>query len=233
MTLSADPALRLLDELARADEAHAATIAELDELAAGASALRERADELAALLASAPAERARLEKALAEAELEEERCRVALVAAEAELAEAARRDDEERLLEARRVAVRARDALGMAEKRVRALASGRDEHERRVAAAQAEAPKLDEKAAALAQSLRGRPRVASTAGQVPRPGLAEVAEWASVACAALLVARSAAIAERDGVVRQANELGSAILGEALVASSVAAVADRVGEALAG
>jgi hypothetical protein len=43
----------------------------------------------------------------------------------------------------------------------------------------------------------------------------------------LLVARSQLAAERDAVLRQANELGAVLLGEALPPTSAAAVARRV------
>lgn len=62
-------------------------------------------------------------------------------------------------------------------------------------------------------------------------GLDGVAEWSSGARAALLVARGTVATEREGVLRQANELGSALLGESLATSSAAIVARRVADAL--
>jgi hypothetical protein len=44
-----------------------------------------------------------------------------------------------------------------------------------------------------------------------------------VAGAALFVARGSVAAERDAVIRQANELASAMLGEPVAAGSVAVV----------
>jgi hypothetical protein len=221
----------LLEELARADEMYGEALRELDGLAERTAALRQRASELSAFLAAAPAERDRLEVALKEAEGDEVDRRASLAEAEAELAEAERRNDEERLLAARRFHVRAKDALRMAEKRVRDTYGERERLESGIAAAEAEIPELEGRAATLAGSLRGRPRVAVEAGRVPGPGLAGAAEWASGARAALLVARSGVAAERDALIRQASELGSVVLGEVIVASSVAAVATRVGRAL--
>ena len=58
-----------------------------------------------------------------------------------------------------------------------------------------------------------------------------MAAWVDTAQAALLVAHSQAAAERDAVIRQANELGSAVLGEPLGSASVAVLTRRVEQAL--
>ena len=52
-------------------------------------------------------------------------------------------------------------------------------------------------------------------------------EWAGRARAALFVARGGLAAERDAVVRQANELGALVLGEPLTAGGPASVARRI------
>jgi hypothetical protein len=223
----------LLDELVRADEAHSRALRELDGLADETAALRRRAEELAALLASAPAERERLATELAEAEAVAAERRVALAEAEVELDEAGRSADEERRAAARRFHVRAKDALFMAEKGVGTASAARDGFEARVAAAKEETQGLEARAGAIAEALRGRPRLAAEAGIPPRPGLAGISEWASVARAALLVARGGIAAERDGVIRQVSELGSAILGEPVAATSAALIARQVEAALGG
>ena len=79
----------------------------------------------------------------------------------------------------------------------------------------------------VAESLRGRPRLAEAAGHAPGPGLVGVIEWASGARAALFVARTAVATEREALIRQANELGSVILGEPLYAASPMVVAATV------
>ncbi len=60
--------------------------------------------------------------------------------------------------------------------------------------------------------------------------LEELAAWATETRAALYVRRAQAAAQREAAIRQANELGSALLGEPLVAQSAALVARRVEEA---
>lgn len=226
-----DPAVALLRELVAADGERAAGLEELDGLVAETAAVRARADELASLLAAAPSERARLGGEVSLSAREVSGRARALEEAKAELAAAEARSDEERLAAARRFLVRARDALAMAEKRAAALRAEAEELEERLARAGREVPKLDECARELARKLGGRPRLAREAGQAPGPGLDGVIEWSSRARAALAVARSTLTAERDAGIREANELGSVVLGEPLVASSAALVARRVEERL--
>jgi hypothetical protein len=220
-----------MQELVRADEACSATLAELDELVRETAWIGKQAAELAAFLDAAPSERARLDGEIGEAEREVHARSRALAQAEAELAEAEQRSDEERLAAARRFVVRARDALSIAEKRAAASRAASRELEQRLSEAQQEAPRLEERAASLALTLRGRPRLAGEATLPPEPGLIGVTEWASGARATLLVARNAVATERDLVIRQANELGAVVLGEPLVASSAALVARRLEQAL--
>ena len=218
-------------ELVRADTAHAAVLGELDELSRQTAVVRERADKLAAFLAAAPSERERVAAVLARAERDADERAAALAETGSELVAAAAKGDEQRLAAARRLVVRMKDSLAMAGKRVEALATERAALERQIAAAEREALEVEARAAAIADSLRGRPRLARDAGRSPRPGLAGVSEWASGARAALVVARSGVTAEREAVIRQANELGSLLLGEQLVATSPATLARRVEQAL--
>lgn len=221
----------ILQELLQADEDHAAALRELDELLGETLSVRSRADEVAGVLGAAPAERERLATALAAAEAQARERADALAAAAAELAAAEGRRDRHRVGAARRLLVQATDDLAMAEKRVAACRSAQLDHERRAAAAAHEAREIEGRAAGLAAELRGRPRLAPGAGHTPEPGLAGVADWASGARAALLVARSGIAGERESVARQANELASSLLGEPQAATSVAAVARRVERAL--
>jgi hypothetical protein len=219
--------LELLVELQRADSRCAVALAELDELIGETAAVRERADAVGELLASGPEERARVTASVAEAEEEADERRRALGQAEAELSAAEAGDDEERLAAARRFHVRARDAAAVADKRLAARRLEERELGVRLETAEQEAPRIEQRARQLGAALRGRPRLAAEAGRDPRPGLRGVAEWASAARAALLVARAEFAIERDGVLRQANELGSVLVGEPLAASSAAAVVRRV------
>jgi chromosome segregation ATPase len=228
-----DPAVTLLRELVAADEERAATLDEVDRLAVETATVRERADALAGLIAAAPSERARLDGEVSAAEHDVHVRAQALEEAEAELAAVEAKSDEERLAAARRLAVRARDALSVAEKRAAASRSEATELEERLARAEREVPQVEEQAAGLARELGGRPGLAKEAGREPEPGLVGVVEWSTRARAALAVARSTLAAERDAVIREANELGSVVLGEPLVASSAALDAKRVEQRLRG
>ena len=84
----------------------------------------------------------------------------------------------------------------------------------------------------LAAELRGRPRIAEDAGKEPRPGLDGVEAWSEVARASLFVARGQLSAEREAVIRQANELGALALGEPLSAMGTGALTRRVENGLA-
>jgi hypothetical protein len=82
----------------------------------------------------------------------------------------------------------------------------------------------------LAASLAGRERLAAEAGAPPAAGLGGVVAWAVAARAAVFVARSGGIREREAVVREANELAAAVLGEPVAGASVASVVARLGRA---
>ena len=92
-------------------------------------------------------------------------------------------------------------------------------------AAQRDAAALAARAKELAETLAGQPGIEPPDGET----LEELAAWATQVRASLFVARARLAAEREAVIRQANELGSAVLGEPLVAQSAALVARRVEE----
>lgn len=219
--------LGLLRELERADEAAAAALHELDELAAEVEQIHLQGVEADARLARLPAERAAATAARDSAEVESaERARAHEVAA-ADLAGAERRRDAERLAAARRVEVRARDAARMAARRADAA---REEEARladEVDALTQTVDELETRARAVAAAVQARPDVGGPAAVAPGPGLAAIARWTTDARAALFVARGQLSARRDALIRQANELGSVVLGESLAASSAAVVARRV------
>jgi hypothetical protein len=217
----------LLDELVVADQTQAVAIAEIDELGRRTEEVHAQADELGHLLAAAPAERERIGAVLSEAE-EQERSRAeSLALAERELDEAAAGRDKERLQEAKRRHLQASDALAMSTKLVASLRAEQDELARRVAEAKEATPRVEARASAIAAELRGLSHVAGPAAELPASGLEGVSAWATGARAALLVARNGLAAQREAVVRQASELGSAIVGEALVATSTETIARRV------
>ena len=113
------------------------------------------------------------------------------------------------------------------ERRVGAVAAAQQVLEEQVSAAKEDAPAAGGEPP-ISASLSGRPRIAEEATHVPRTRRADgVMDWATTARAALVVARTAVVRERDNVIRQANELGSAVLGEPLLAASASVVAAHV------
>ena len=210
-------------ELAAADEAAAATLAELDELAREVEGLRTGAEDLSLRTRRLPAEEEAASAAVEEAQRGMEDRRHALAAAEAALGRA--QADETRVAE--HAVTRARDALRMAERRLEAarLEAARLEEEQRTVAADAATTLAA--ARTLAGALHDRPALAAAAGTPPADDLAAVGRWATDARATLFVARGQLAAQREQLIRQANELAAAVLGEPVAASSAAAVARRV------
>ena len=205
--------LVVLRELERADEETGTALADLDRLAGDVDSVRARVDELEAFAARLPAEAdvraAELERSRAEASAAQrvlEEAEAAVLAAGPENAH-----------EGERFRVRARDRASVAD--------------RRVAEATIEGHELHAHAREFAAELRGRPRIAEDAGKEPHPGLDGVEAWSEIARASLFVARGQLSAEREAVIRQANELGALALGEPLSAMGTGAVASRVEQAL--
>jgi hypothetical protein len=215
--------LRFLRELERADEEVGAVLAELDGLAEEAEVVRLRALELEAFGIRLPAERDRIAGGLEHVRSEVEAARSALAQAE----EAVRRADGDAATEAARFETRARDRLSVAKGRFEQAEAESANLERRARTAENEGRELEREARRLAGELRNRSRLAEDAGADPRPGLSGIAEWGSAARAALFVARGQLAAERDAVIRQANELGALALGEPLTSVATSAVARRV------
>lgn len=219
--------LAFLDELARADSEVAATLAELDEIAADVEALRVDALELETFFVRLPAERARLEAKRVEVTQRLNEAERELSKAEQQPETAEEGANRERLAAAQRFVVSPQDAYGMASRGAREVRNEVESLESDAVAAARESDGLLGRAAQLAHELRERPRLASTAADPPLGGLEAVAEWAASARAALFVARGSLAAERDALVRQASELGALVLGESVVAGGAAGVARRV------
>jgi hypothetical protein len=222
-----DARLALIRELERADEEVAALLAELDELYAATEEVRTRALVLEAFEARLPAAQAAAAKALEETRRAAATAQETAERAATELRTAEEAGDRDRISAARRFEVRARDSLAVAERRVGEGEEQARRLEAEAAAARHEVPRVEERASELAAALSHRPRLAAEAGARPGSGLPGVSDWAGRARAALLVARSSLAAERDAVIRQANELGSLVLGEPLAPVATAAVARRV------
>ena len=222
-----DPLLDYARRLEETDLALARSTAHVDELRREVAALRGRAEEVDRLLTGLPAAREAAAQAVRAAEADLGRRMDAVEKAERELAAAERRRDEERLAAARRAVVRTRDAAATAEGRLDRARVARDQLERDAERAREDAPQLERRAAELAARLGGAARVSAHAAAAPAPGLAGTLAWTARAEAALFVARSGLEAERERVVREANELGASALGEQLGATSVALVRERL------
>ena len=222
-----DRTLAFLGELERADTESAELLAELDGLAAEVDALRLRAVEVEAFLLRLPAERERLGGGRVEAARRVKACRNELATAERELEAAERDRDERRIAAARHLVRRSLDAPHTAERVAGEADAELERLESNAATVERETSELVERAARLADDLRNRPRIAETAGAFSGCELAAVAEWAGTARAALFVARASLAAEREALIRQANELAAVVLGERVFSGGAAEVARRV------
>jgi hypothetical protein len=195
-------------------------LAELDELAREVERIGEEAARVRDRQAALPAEREEAARTLAEAELEVEERRAsyeeAQAAAEGSNAAAAQRAE-----------VRAHDLLHSAKRRAMHARAELERLDAERGQRAEEADELYRRAAEIATSLAQRPGLPEAAGRPPGDSLDEVIGWATEARAALLVARSNLAAQRDAVIRQANELGALVLGEPVAAQTPAAVLRQV------
>jgi chromosome segregation ATPase len=224
-----DEVLAFLRELEDMDETLSAAEADLDELAVEVERVRLRAAELDEFLARAPVEEERLEAERPEAERQAAHALQTRDKAEESLAVAEQGRSDEAVAEARRALVRTRDALRMADRRASELDDEAAKLEGAAADSIREAVELEARVRQLAAAFREHSRLTEQAASRPPPGLAGVVEWGSAARAALFVARGGLGSEREAVIRQANELGSVLLGEPLLATRPATVRRRVEE----
>lgn len=223
--------LELAADLERRDAVVAAEIDRVVRLADGAREIAARARAIAALLDSAPVEHASLDRAEAEA-LAHRRAAdddLALAIAALELANRKGREHTEAQREHDHAQVALRDAAA----RVERISCTRETLVKSERAARDDVSSLEAEANRIARELAELPRVSASGRALPEPSLAGVAEWADRVHAALLVTRAQLDTERDRLVREANELGSAVLGEQLAGSSVELVGRRVRAMLAG
>ena len=205
-----------LRALADQDAELAARITRLTELDAESAAVRQRAEEIDTFFARYPDEDTRLRRATDDARAEVEARRAEHAEAEQSLAQA--RNDEARTY-ARHALERAADHIAVAET---ALARAEQEHaalEEDAAALPRQVPELERRARA----------VADEAPDVPAPGegLRALVDWGSRAHAALFVESRQLGAQRELVIREANELASAVLGEPTYGSTVEQALARV------
>jgi chromosome segregation ATPase len=158
------------------------------------------------------------------AELEQAKSRVASL-------ESGRRRRTDELERARSEAATAGQALGDIRSELERL----DATEARLRADEAslatEAERLVGEAAEIAAGLEKLERLAEGARRSPGATLDDLEEWGAQVRSALFVVRGTLEIERERIVVEANAIGSAVLGEALGASSVATVRRRVEQAL--
>jgi chromosome segregation ATPase len=219
--------LALLAELQETDAGKGAILDDLEHLYEEVRAVQATADQLQSFQSRLPAERQSAARALADARGDLKAARELLTDAE-QAVRMAKKDTER---DAELFEVRARDRLSVRERRAVGAQAAVDDLERAARDAETRALALEAKARSLADDLRTRPRVAEDAGSVPEQGLVGISKWAKGARAALFVAQGQVTAEREAVIRQANELGSAALAEPLGSVSVAVVKRRVQSAL--
>lgn len=221
-----EPLLTIAEDLERRDERAAAALLEVERLQAEVDELRTRAGAVAAFLRELPAARTALEteeQAGAEAQ---ERAAAAWRQAEDELSRLLERGSENARLQAARAAQHARDALEDAGLRVARAHEERRRLEDEGAERGADAERLERRGAELSAHPRLEHDVAA-----PATGLHGLLDWAARARGELLVSHAALATERDQIVREASELVASVLGDPLVATSVAGVRQRLERAL--
>lgn len=203
---------RALEEL-RALEVEETELAERAERLQHAidaiAATRARAEEIAAFFDSYDDEEEGRRAEITAAEGEVHRRQAEVTAAEADAAAA--RDDETRAQAARAVA-RAADHLSVAALRLGHARADLESLARTARDFEGEVPELEARAAAIA----GAEGLAE-----PHRGLEQLVDWASQARAELFVAAGQVSAQRERVVREANELASMLLGEPAYGLTVA------------
>ncbi len=216
-------------ELERRDDELAAAVGAVTAISERVDRLRTRALEIATWLERLPTERTHLDEAHIEARRQIAAARDVAAAADAELERVrAGRGPRQEAISAAELAIElARADVAAADAHLARLGERRAGLTREEAALTAESSTLAADAASLARELGAMPRLSRQVGEKPGQGLDALAEWGAAAHAALLVVRSGLETEQERIVREANELGSAALGESLGATRVAAVRERL------
>jgi chromosome segregation ATPase len=206
--------LDAIRELEARDAVLAAETEELVQLEREIADVRERAAAVQRFLDELPQRRARSEAEQSDAEATIARRRDAVHAAEEELARA--KNDDARVAAERALAT-AREFLETAEAHVARVRDDLDMLTREARSVEREASELEQRAHALGERV----------GEEPEPGLAAIEPWGAAARAAVFAQRTHAEAERERLIDEATELGSAVTGESLAGASVPAVRARV------
>jgi chromosome segregation ATPase len=228
-----DTLLDLAAELEQRDRDVAEALDHIRRLDAAVEEVRARGDALRERVEAAPAALAAIDRAHAEAMSSHERAHHEVAVADRRVSEleGGRRMSAPDLEQARRDLDHAREAEEDARRLLERLAAERAEQEATIAATRSEMPVLLSDAAGIAAEVTSIDRVSET-GREPAPDRLEgLPDWTSRVHAALFVVRGQLEQERERLVREASELGGAVLGEAVAGSSVALVRRRLEEAL--
>ena len=212
-----------------------AAIEPVEELARRASHVNERARALERFLAGVPVELAGLEQEEVEARERRVEADLALAAAEraAEELSGSRRASDEKRAQAERVLAHAREAAADAAAHIERVVEAQRRLLGEEEAARGEATLLARDAADTAAAVSELPRVSDSGRTPPGETLPELVAWADRVGAALLVVRGVLVGERERLLREAGELGTAALGEPVYGASVSMVRRRIEERAAG
>jgi hypothetical protein len=216
-----DSLLAFADELERRDVELAAALEAVERVQVEVDEVRVRAAACLAFLASLPGR-------TSAAAAEEQAARASKHAAGAAFGEADARLERAGSGEAR---LAAENAVQEARERFDAASRWADEAAaalahlaEEAAERQAEGRRLESRALRLSARAHG---VAFAGG-----GLEGVSDWASTARGALLLERAALAAEREQIVREANELLAGAIGEPLLSTAVAGLRAKLERAVA-
>ena len=225
--------LALAADIERRDGAVAAVLELVLALAGRSDEIQARAEQLQHLLESVPGEIATLDRGEAEARDARSEAVDGVAGAERRVVELEqdRRASPEARAGAERELVRAREAATDATARLERLVVDRVALVQTESAARAAAVDLARDAHEVSSRIREVARVSQSGREAPGRELGQLVEWGSRVHAALFVVRGQLEGERDRLVREANELGGAVLGEQLAGSNVALVRRRLEEAL--
>jgi septal ring factor EnvC (AmiA/AmiB activator) len=223
--------LDAIGDLERRDAELADESVRIEELSDRVDAVWRRAAELDEVLARTPGELALADRALTEQEARRARANVELESAAAEVArlEHKVRATVEEKSRALRELGRAQEAVADTEASLDRMRAVRAALIDRETAARAELGILAAEGEEIARHLAVVSRVSMSGRTRPEHDLGGLAAWASRVHAALVVVRAQLATERDRLVREANELGSVVLGESLSGRGVASVARCVRE----
>ena len=227
-----DRSLALAADIERRDGDVEAALEVVALLSRRAEDVRRRSEELQDFLESVPGELARLDVTEMEAREGDATAAAELAQAEQHASElAARQPGSEKAAAAARERESARRLAGDAAARYRHVVAERSALLEAEASSRREIGELVLRAGNVATRLDDVPRVSQSGREPPGETLSELAEWGRRVQAALFVVRGQLEAERDRLIREANELAGLVLGEQLAGSSVALVRKRLEEAL--